>query len=382
MNRRVLFVDDDVDILSAFQRNLRKHFLVKTADNAQTAIEIIKDNPPFACIISDYRMPGMDGIEFLTLVKKLTPDTVRIIITGFADLETAIAAVNKGNIYRFMTKPVPTSDVINTLSEATELYRLITSEKQLLNQTLKGSIRILIDMLSAVNPDGFAHSSGIQKLARRIAERLEMKNTWEVEIAALLSQIGAITLPPEILEKKYFGYNLTKEEKKIFYSQAEFGAKLLSNIPRLEEVAEGIRKQFMDFKIHGTKDENDKIIEIPLISRILKVVNDYTDLSKQGKSNQDILLELLKRVGKYDSEVLAALKSELIGGKGRFIIRSVGFKELRIGMVLAANITDIKENKLVNKGQEITDVLLMRLISTSKVRGIKEPIIVIVDEGV
>jgi response regulator RpfG family c-di-GMP phosphodiesterase len=381
MNRRVLFVDDDLDILSAFRRNLRKHFLVKTADNANAAIEIMKENPPFACIVSDYRMPGMDGIEFLTLVKKLSPDSVRIIITGFADLETAIAAVNKGNIYRFLTKPVPTGDVISTLTDATELYRLITSEKQLLNQTLKGSIKILIDMLSAVNPDGFAHSSGIHKLARRIAERLNMKNTWEVEIAALLSHIGAVTLPQDIVEKKYYGYNLSKEENRIFNSQADFGAKLLANIPRLEEVAEAIRFQFMDFKLHGSKTEDGHIIDIPMIARILKVVNDYMDLSKKGKTDQAILVELINKVGSYDNSVLAALKEELLGGRGRYIVRSMPFKQLRIGMILADDIKDLKENKLVNKGQEVTDVLLMRLISTSKVRGIKEPVLVMVDEG-
>ncbi len=381
MNRRVLFVDDDLDILSAFRRNLRKNFLVKTADNAEAAIDQIKENPPFACIVSDYRMPGMDGVDFLTLVKKLSPDSVRIMITGFADLETAIAAVNRGNIYRFLTKPVPTPDVVRTLTDAVELYRLITSEKQLLNQTLKGSIKILIDMLSAVNPDGFAHSSSIHKLARRIAERLEMKNTWEVEIAALLSQIGAVTLPPEIVEKKYYGYNLTKEEQRIFYTQADFGAKLLSNIPRLEEIAEGIKKQYLEYKLHGTKDEDGNEINIPLISRILKVVNDYTDLEKTGNSIQAVLLELINRIGKYDGQVLKALKQELLGGKGSYVVRSVGFKELRIGMVLADDIKDAKQNKLVNKGQEITDVLLMRLISTSKVRGIQEPVLVIVTES-
>ncbi len=144
---------------------------------------------------------------------------------------------------------------------------------------------------------------------------------------------------------------------------------------------EGGAACYIALRMHDTKDENGDLIDIPLIARILKVVNDYTDLSKKGLSAKDCLIELINRIGVYDGQVLKALKQELLGGKGKFVIRSIGFKELRIGMVLADNIVDSKQNKLVNKGQEITDVLLMRLITTSKVRGIQEPILVIIDEN-
>ncbi len=131
MNKRILFVDDEVNVLYAYKRNLRRYFDVSTASNAIEAIEIIKKEAPFASIISDFRMPEMDGIEFLHKVKEISPDTVRIMLTGFADLQIVIDAINEGNIFRFLTKPIQTDKLISSLNDALELHRIVTAEKEL-----------------------------------------------------------------------------------------------------------------------------------------------------------------------------------------------------------------------------------------------------------
>jgi len=131
MNKRILFVDDEVNVLYAYKRNLRRYFDVTTASNALEAIDIIKQEEPFASVISDFRMPDMDGIELFHKVKEISPDTVRIMLTGFADLQIVIDAINEGNIFRFLTKPIQSDKLISSLNDALELHRIVTAEKEL-----------------------------------------------------------------------------------------------------------------------------------------------------------------------------------------------------------------------------------------------------------
>ncbi len=137
MNNNVLFVDDDENILDAYKRQLRQQFHIDTAQGGEQGLKTVNSRGPYAVIVSDLRMPGMDGIQFLSRVKEISPDSVRMMLTGYGDLQTAIEAVNESNIFRFLTKPCK-KDVLTTAIDAgIEQYRLIGSEKELLEKTLK-----------------------------------------------------------------------------------------------------------------------------------------------------------------------------------------------------------------------------------------------------
>lgn len=373
MNKRILLVDDDPDIISGYQRSLRKSFSIKTFSNPSEALETIRMEEPYAAIVSDYRMPEMNGVEFLSKAKKLSQDSVRMIVTGFADLQIAIDAVNKGNVYRFLTKPLPTDDLILALEDAVELYRLITSEKELLDKTLKGSIKLLIDILSSTLPQVFSQANKNRRLARRIGERLRQNNLWEIEIASMLSQIGCIIVPQEILDKYYSGEDLSDSEMRLFMQNAETGYNLVKNIPRLEQVAEAIKNQYISLE----GDQNKTLpANVPFMAKILSVLNDYShELIKTNYPNE-AMFKVLKKAFKYDDGVLSALKDEISGIGSGMVIRAISFKQLRIAMILAEDVKDDRGSVLIARGQEITDVLLLKLISISKVRTIVEPILV------
>jgi DNA-binding NtrC family response regulator len=151
MSDRILLVDDDSHVLDGYRRSLSRDFLVETAAGPDEALPLIEKNGPFAVIVSDMRMPGMSGIQLLGAVKSISPETVRIILTGNADMETAIDAINEGNIFRFLIKPCAHEVMAKTLTAALVQYRLVTAEKQLLEQTLSGSIQVLTEVLSLVN---------------------------------------------------------------------------------------------------------------------------------------------------------------------------------------------------------------------------------------
>ena len=122
MENRILFVDDDSNILDGYKRQLRKHFSIETAEGGEMGLDAIKNNDPFAVIVSDLKMPGMDGNQFLAQVKEITPESTRILLTGYADLRSAIEAINNGSIFRLLTKPCDKVDLIQTLENGIEEY--------------------------------------------------------------------------------------------------------------------------------------------------------------------------------------------------------------------------------------------------------------------
>lgn len=148
MKEKILFVDDDENILNAYRRVFWKDFSVITVSSGEQALELIDKGERYPIIISDMRMSGMNGIQFLSSVKQKLPDSVRIMITGHADQQLAIDAVNEGNIFRFLTKPCPAEVLTKAIAAGLQQYRLLQAEKELLAQTLEGNAKILKDLFA------------------------------------------------------------------------------------------------------------------------------------------------------------------------------------------------------------------------------------------
>lgn len=129
---RILCVDDEPSVLEGLTRILRRQYDIQSAAGGDTALKRIQDDGPFAVVMSDLRMPKVDGISLLGQIRSIAPDTVRILLTGHADVSAAIDAVNQGNIFRFLTKPCPTEVLLQALNASVEQHSLITAERVLL----------------------------------------------------------------------------------------------------------------------------------------------------------------------------------------------------------------------------------------------------------
>ena len=195
MNQKVLFVDDEPNVLQSIRRNLRKRFDLDTAEGGEAALQKLGESDGFAVIVSDMRMPGMNGVELLSEAKKRWPDTVRVMLTGNADQQTAVDAVNHGDVFRFLNKPCETEALAKTVSAALRQNELITAEKVVLEKTLRGSIKALADVLSLANPEVFGRTTRYKSLISKLAKELDLADVWQLESAAMLSQIGCVSLP-------------------------------------------------------------------------------------------------------------------------------------------------------------------------------------------
>ncbi|MFH1749251.1 MAG: HD domain-containing phosphohydrolase [Planctomycetota bacterium] len=376
MSEKILCVDDDPNILQGYQRRLRKQCDIETALGGTEGLEAIASKGPFAVIVSDMRMPGMDGVQFLAAAKQRAPDSVRMMLTGHADQETAVEAVNEGNIFRFLTKPCPPETFAKALTAGIEQYRLVTAEKVLLEKTLRGAIKVLTDVLSLTNPTAYGHASRVRRLVQKLCKHLEVEQSWQAEVAAMLSQIGCVTVPPNTLNKVYYGQMLTADESQMLEAHPSVGRDLVANIPRLETVAEIIAYQQKCFDGSGSPSDSAAGKEIPLGARVLKVAIDYDTLKWSGLADLEAIAELRKHSERYDPDVLAALGT--IGTEESLDIQEVWAKDLRTYMIVADDVTTTDGTLLVSKGQEVTTSMRQRLMNFARNGRIEGPIRVLV----
>lgn len=308
MSTRILFVDDDESILAAFQRTLRKQFEIEVAAGADLALAKLDSASPYAIVVADMQMPDRDGIELLKEIEQRSPDTVRMMLTGNADQKTAVQAVNEGHIFRFLNKPCPPEALTTALKAGLRQYRLVTTERELLEQTLNGAIRSLSDILRLVHPKLAATSGPQRDLIHRLCAKLGTAESWAIEVAAMLANVGFVTLPPAVMLKSSAGMVLNEAERLHLARIPETSSHVVACIPRLELVAEIIRYSRKDFDGAGFPPGDPSGEALPIGSRILRVVNDFLQQRQRGLGEADALERLRLSAGVYDPVVVSALR--------------------------------------------------------------------------
>ena len=367
MTKKVLFVDDEPNVLQSIKRNLRKDFDVDTANGGEEALQKLASNGEYAIVVSDMRMPGMDGVEFLSKAKQQWPDTVRMMLTGNADQQTAVDAVNKGDVFRFLNKPCDAVALASAVTVGLRQYELITAEKHLLENTLRGSIKALADILALTNPELFGRTTRFKTRLAKLVEAMELTHSWQFESAALLSQLGCVTLPADLVRSQSTGQPLAEEALAEFSAHAKVGADLLMTIPRMEDVAQYIRYQGKNFDGTGFPEDALSGEKIPLGARLLKVVIDFDAAESSGLSAADAAQRLQQSPRKYDPVIVAALEKTVAQASG-LKAATVAINELTDSMIIAADILTFDNVLLIAKGQE-TSLSTRRHLQSYKANG-------------
>ncbi len=376
MTEKVLFVDDEPNVLSAYKRALRRQFTIDTCESGADALEAIEATGPYAVIVSDMRMPEMNGVELLTRVKTLAPDTVRMMLTGNSDQQTAIDAVNEGDIFRFLNKPCPPEDLARALTAGLEQHRLITVEKELLERTLKGSLEALSEVLALAKPRAFGRTTRLKQVARSVAAEMALDEAWWLDSLVMMSQIGCVTLSDALIEKTISGQPLSADESTEFANHPVVGSELLARIPRLESIAESIRYQERHFDGSGTPASGPKGADLPLGARLLKCVHDFDRYSTNNRSACDAIARLKAHADRYDPDILAALERAL-GTDVPATPTEVSIDALKDGMLLAMDVVTNDGTLLVVEGQETTASVRRRLLNFSDNKRIGDKVMVI-----
>lgn len=374
---RILCVDDEPNILEGLSLILRKRCEVETATSGTAGLELLQRDATFAVVLSDMRMPGMDGAAFLARARKIAPDAVRMLLTGQPDFDSAVAAVNEGHIFRFLTKPCPPPMLLSAVEGAAEQHRLITAERVLLEQTLHGSIKTLIDVLALTNPVSFGRATRLKLLVSDLAANLGMQERWQVEVAAMLSQLGYITLPAETAEKVYYGQALSGDEEKQISRLPAVTEQLLGNIPRLEAVREILATYAKPFRRSESPEKDPRRQLVARGAQLLGVAVDFDALEAQGNTVALVLDTMRGRAERYSPEALQALVAIRGSDVPRAEVRELPANAIRVGMVFAADVKTRSGMLLVTRGYEVTTGFLERLRNFGP-GTVKEPLRVIV----
>jgi len=367
MAEKILLVDDESSILDAWRRNLSREFQIETATSGAQALELAAGNGPYAVIVSDMRMPGMDGIQLLSKIKTKSPDTIRIMLTGHSDIETAINAINEGSIFRFLSKPTSKETMARTLTAALVQYRLVTAERQLLEQTLSGSIQVLTEVLSLVNPAAFGRAERARRYIHHVVTSMKLGNPWQYEVAAMMSQLGCVTLPPETIDAVYAGEKLSPNEQAQYDAHPHVAYDLLSKIPRLEPVAWMIENQNQPFSEVGRDESQPE--DIRRGAEILRLILRYEELIHQGSTRTEAAHALSCQNRDVNPEFFQALVT-LDPNAEESEIRKCRIQDLVPGMIIQQELNASDGALLVSKGQEVTSPLLLKLKNLQARRAI------------
>jgi response regulator RpfG family c-di-GMP phosphodiesterase len=350
---RILCVDDEPRVVDSLAVQLRRQYQVLTANGGENALRIVKEHGAPAVIVSDMRMPGMDGAALLRHMKQLYPETTRILLTGETGRDAAVAAVNEGQIFRFLTKPCATDHLRAAIDAGVVHHRLLTAERVLLQETLIGCITALVDVLAITNPVAFGRATRVKRMTSELAAAMGAKAVWQLEAAAMLSQIGFISLPVELVEKLYYGKRLSPEERVLADGAPQVARKLLGRIPRLEPVLE-----ILDALRPSESSVSEGVLKQSAM--ILRVVVDYDSLIVQGHTTDNAIQKLRVPHSRYDLKVINALEAMLGRGAETLQATEIAVGNLKPGMIFMDDLYTHVGTLLVPKGFEVTEAFLER----------------------
>ncbi|OIO05889.1 MAG: hypothetical protein AUJ49_00715 [Desulfovibrionaceae bacterium CG1_02_65_16] len=368
MTDKVLLVEAASNPLGSLQDQLSQHFDMTCTVGAQDALKAVRQSGPFAVVLTDYKLPRRDGPELLDLIRTAYPHTVGLLMAGHTDLDLAVNAVMDGRAFRCVTKPAAPAALVRNIEAGLAQHKLLTAEQSFIEETMHGSVQALTEVLSLANPSAFGRSLRIQGLVRRLSGAMLIPQFFEVDMAAMLSHIGCVSLPRAVLDKIRAGKDLTIEERRLFESHPTIGAGLLAHIPRMELVSEIIRRQ------HARFDDNP-----PFGARVLKVVLDYDLLANRRLPAATIFVQMHGLKGVYDLEVLKAFESTIPVNSG-YVRRRVTMRELKTNMILEENIVSVDGMLLLAKDAELNETNIYRLIESKNSFDIVEPVSVLVPE--
>ncbi|HKT72195.1 MAG TPA: response regulator [Steroidobacteraceae bacterium] len=356
---RVVCVDDEARVVEGLVLHLRKDYEVHTALSGDEGLKLLRKTGGASVVISDMRMPGMDGATFLHHVHAFFPDATRILLTGEPGRDAAVNAVNKAGIFRFLIKPCPPDQLKAAVEAGVIQNRLIHAERSILKETLLGCIKALVDVMAIANPVAFGRASRVKRTAMELAATLQCADFWQLEAAALLSQIGYLSLPAPLLEKLYYGEPLNETEKTLVAAVPEVAMRLLEHVPRLDPVMQILAAlNWSDEAVARLGDGT-----IGLATRILGLVLEYDILHTQGHSVDVAVQTLRRRAPRYTELLIEQLGKYLGAGSGKNEVRKIPLKAVQPGMIITQDVRTHMGTLLVPRGFEVTGVFLERVRS-------------------
>lgn len=373
----LLLVDDAPENLDILVGVFSSHYRIKVALSGEKALELCESESHPDLILLDIMMPAMDGYEVCRRLKaaEQTKHIPVIFVTAKDDAQDETRGLGLGAV-DYITKPINPAIVKARVETHLTLFTARKSLQEMLEKTLAGSVKVLSEVLALSNPIAFSRSSRLKQYVKEIIGHLQLPDSWQFEIAAMLSSIGCLSLSTDTLERINQGAAVSEEEQALFDTHPKVGSELLVSIPHLKPVADIIAGQMDD--LSGEKDDIEKLKQTPveLGRQILKAVIDFDNMTARGKTASEAVQEMLELNGVYNPKILSILrKTTLVNSVRRE--DCVSLNNLRIGMIVDQDVVAESGVLLLKKGSEVTESVMKSLFRFSQTTKIKQPIMVL-----
>lgn len=370
----VLCVDDDPAVLRSAQRVLARRFRVATAIGPAEALDIARTaDEPFAVVISDLRMPGLSGIGLLQCFRQLAPQTVRVLLSGNADLDDAVAAVNAGEIYRFLRKPYEPEALIGIVTEACSQHVALTRSSTGLapdagthapmpSVGMASHVTTLSALLGAMRPDASECAARVARCVAELTAVVSLDCADALRTAAALSQLGGAALPADVADRIYGGAVLSAAEHVDADRIPRLSADILSGAPELDRArtlltaaADGGRAAIDRDGSERTMDRDEQ--DLAIGARLLAAVLRRDSYARQGIRPPASLFDSAG----LDADTAARINAVLHREDATARVRTIRMGELRPGMILADDVPSPNGMLLAARGHVATDLLVARV---------------------
>jgi len=374
----VIVADPDKDVQAGFKRLFGAQLNIVCFSEADPALAFLKKNPGTTAVFSCYNLPGRGGTAFLRAAETIVPQATRVMLTREKSAEAIKKALNEGHAFLFLEKPCESNELHAAMEAARSHHRQLAKDRALLERTLAGSVKLLIDMLALFHPEAFRRTSTVRKQALKLARQLGMKKTWELEMAVMLSPLGEALLPKQILARYRAARGLTEQERDVLNRAPAQSRELLKNIPQLEKVSEYLYLSARGYDGSGFPKDGPVGEEIPQVSRILKLLTDLWYASPENGPDAASFEALTINRRKYDPKLLDHAKSVLMDDVPETREKQVAkcyIRSLRPGDILVDDaLTESSHELVLSRGHMLTPTTIRRLEHFHQTSGVRQPI--------
>jgi CheY-like chemotaxis protein len=353
---KILMVDDEPNVLAGYQRTVGRKHALTIAQGGAAGLAALTTQGPFAVVITDMRMPNMTGLEFLEAARAKTKETVFMMLTGNADQQTAVDAINRGQIFRFLNKPCAAELLDAAIAHAIRQHELITAERVLLRGTFTGSIKLLVDALELGNPELAVIQGTVKKVHQDLCAALGIPRDWQMTVAASLCLLGMVALP-----------GLQKDESlcdSVLQQAASLGHRLINNLPRLSTVAAMILHQRDPGNLPA---DLTSLTTLELECAGAQLLRFSVDLARAQRHTGSLATAVteMNASGKYDPRLIAALGIDPLGQAAapKPVVQKLFVTQLQPGMELDSDIRNSSGILILSSGQQLSELSIASLCS-------------------
>lgn len=381
---RVLLIEDD-NQLRALETVLLEqlgHESVPCESAEEGFLQFEKE--PFEFIMLDMVLPGMSGLEFSRKIRQLPRGNEPYILAITSWDENQLGSILDAGANDYIQKPIDMNlfnirihiaeQSINNIRERVRMRRqmrdMVTND--IMQGTLQAFIRVITNVLSLMAPAVFGRCVRVAHIAKELAEKVNLQDNWELPAAAMLSQLGYVSIPQDIIAKAMDKSRLTTEDQQLLASHAAQGANLLEEVPRMEHIARIIAYQEKNYDGDGYPKDDVKGDDIPVESRILKIALDLDRLYSKEMPRDEAFQVLSSKTGWYDPTLLRIFSEAPSAEKGT--VKRIWINQLEDGMIFMENVLSKTNALLVMKGHAVTPSIREQLSNFSKNFHIQQPV--------